>query len=406
MALREKNQNQIMINDLSRHFRPKTIEEVIGQKHLVGKDSAFYKLLKNQQMPHCFFYGPPGSGKTTMAKIIASELDAPYYEMDATSLKVEQFRKIFAQHKGSLMKPVIFVDEVHRLSKTQQEVLLIPMENSEAIIIGASTENPYFTLTAGIRSRSMLFEFMPLTRDDLFELIEKVQREITFVIDDDAKDYLINSSAGDSRAVLNLLEFAIKVDNHIKLETLKSLRPTMLKDGVSSDDTHYNLASAMIKSIRGSDVDASLYYLARLIDGGESVEFITRRLVILASEDIGNANPNALNLATSTMLTTSKIGYPESRIILSQCVIYLASSPKSNSSYKAINSALDYVKNSPKLAVPDNLKSPSPKDYLYPHSFGGWVDQRYIDLDLEFYKSSEVGFEKTLSEWVKKIRGE
>jgi putative ATPase len=321
-------------------------------------------------------------------------------------LKVEQFRKIFTTHKGSLMKPLIFVDEVHRLSKTQQEVLLIPMENNEAIIIGASTENPYFTLTAGIRSRSMLFEFYTLTNDELKTLVQRVQKEVGFTIDDDALIYLISSSAGDSRALLNLLEFAVKVDKHVNLETLKSLRPTMLKDGVSSDDTHYNLASAMIKSIRGSDIDASLYYLARLIDGGESPEFIARRLLILSSEDIGNANPNALNLATSTMLTTSKIGYPESRIILSQCVIYLASSPKSNSSYKAINSALDYVKNSPKLAVPDNLKSPSPKDYLYPHSFGGWVDQRYIDLDLEFYNSSEVGFEKTLSEWVKKIRGE
>jgi len=395
-----------MINDLARTFRPKNIEDVIGQKHLVSKDSAFYKLLKNRQMPHSFFYGPPGCGKTTMAKIIASELDAPYYELDATSLKVEEFRKIFTQHKGSLMKPVIFVDEVHRLSKTQQEVLLIPMENNEAIIIGASTENPYFTLTAGIRSRSMLFEFYPLSRDDLFELIERVQREVTFVIDDDAKDYLIDSSAGDSRAVLNLLEYAIKVDSYITLKTLKSLRPTMLKDGVSSDDTHYNLASAMIKSIRGSDIDAALYYLARLIDGGESVEFITRRLVILASEDIGNANPHALNLATSTMLSTSKVGYPESRIILAQCVIYLASSPKSNSAYKAINQALDHVRSSSRLSVPDRLKSPSPKDYLYPHDFGGWVKQDYLEKDLNFYDSSEVGFEKTLSEWIRKIKGE
>jgi putative ATPase len=237
-------------------------------------------------------------------------------------------------------------------------------------------------------------------------LIEKAQREIDFVIDEDAKAYLIHSSAGDSRAVLNLLEFAIQVDEHITLETLKSLRPTMLKDGMSSDDSHYNLASAMIKSIRGSDVDASLYYLGRLIDGGESVEFITRRLVILASEDIGNANPHALNLAVSTQSATSKIGYPESRIILSQCVIYLASSPKSNAAYAAINETLSYIKNEARLAVPENLKSPSPQGYLYPHNYGGWVKQRYLAKEVQFYVSSGMGFEKTLDEWLRKIKKE
>ncbi len=393
------------MQNLARYFRPKTIEEVIGQEHLVSPQSAFYKLLKKGSMPHCFFYGPPGTGKTTLARIVASELDAPFYELDATSLKVEQFRKIFTTHKGALVKPVIFIDEVHRLSKTQQEVLLIPMENNEAIMIGASTENPYFSLTAGIRSRSMLFAFQPLSDEALYTLVEKVQREISFVIDDDAKAYLVHSSGGDTRAVLNLLEFAIKVDNHVTLEILKSLRPTMLKDGMSSDDSHYNLASAMIKSIRGSDVDAALYYLGRLIDGGESVEFITRRLVILASEDIGNANPHALNLAVSTQTATSKIGYPESRIILSQCVIYLASSPKSNAAYMAINKTLSYIENEARLPVPAHLASPAKATYLYPHDYQGWVKQEYLEKEIEFYTSSGIGFEKTLDEWLKKIKG-
>ena len=394
------------MTDFAKLFRPKTIDEMVGQKHLTSPESAFYKLLKSGNIPHAFFFGPPGCGKTTMAKIIANTLDAPFYDLDATSLKVEQFRKIFSQYKGTLVKPVIFVDEVHRLSKTQQEVLLIPMEENIAIVIGASTENPYFSLTSGIRSRSMLFEFKPLSYEDLAELLERVQKSIDFTIDDDAKTYLINSSAGDSRALLNLLEFAYKVDKHITLETLKSLRPTMLKDGTSSDDTHYNLASALIKSIRGSDVDAALYYLARLIDGAENPEFIARRLVILASEDIGNANPNALNLAVSTMQAVAKIGYPESRIILSQCVIYLASSPKSNAAYTAINDALKYVENNPPLSVPDHLKSPSPKGYLYPHNFGGWVAQNYLQKPLHFYNSGKMGFEKTLDEWIEKIKGQ
>ena len=278
------------------------------------------------------------------------------------------------------------------------------MENHEAIIIGASTENPYFVLSSGIRSRMMLFEFYPLREEDLLDIVKRVQEQVTFEIDDDALSYLVSSSAGDSRALLNLLEFALKVDTHVKLEDLKILRASALKDGVSSDNTHYNLISAMIKSVRGSDVDAALYYLARLIDGGESPDFIARRLVILAAEDVGNANPNALNIATSTLLGVSKIGYPEARIILSQCLIYLASSPKSNSAYNAINKALAYVKHEAALDVPNHLKSPSPKGYLYPHDFGGWVKQTYLQKPLHFYDSLGIGYEKTLNEWLEKIK--
>ena len=393
-----------MITNFALFFRPKVIEELSGQTHLSGESSPFRKLLKSGSMSHSLFFGPAGVGKTTLARIVAHELELPFYELDATSIKVEEIRKILTQHRGALQKPLIFIDEIHRLSKTQQEVLLLPMENHEAIIIGASTENPYFVLSSGIRSRMMLFEFYPLTFDDLHAIVERVQRVIEFEIDDDALEYLIHSSAGDSRALLNLLEFALKVDLHVSLEMLKTLRPSALKDGVSSDNTHYNLISAMIKSVRGSDVDAALYYLARLIDGGESPDFIARRLVILASEDIGNANPNALNLATSTLLSVSKIGYPEARIILSQCLVYLACSPKSNSAYNAINAALAYVKNEKALRVPEHLKSPSPKGYLYPHDFGGWVKQSYLEKELHFYESSSIGYEKTLDEWMDKIK--
>jgi len=393
-----------LIDNLALKLRPNTLEELAGQKHICSENSPFFKLLKSGTIPHCIFFGPAGVGKTTLARIASKQLELPFYELDATSVKVDAFRKIFIDHRHSLAKPLIFIDEVHRLSKTQQEVLLLPMENKEAVIIGASTENPYFTLSSGIRSRSMLFEFFSLSAKDLEEVLERAKKVVEFSIDDDAKEYLISSSSGDSRSLLNLLEFAIKVSLHISIDILKSLRPNALKDGVSSSDTHYNLISAMIKSVRGSDVDAAMYYLARLIDGGESADFIARRLVILASEDIGNANPNALNLANSCLQSVSKIGFPESKIILAQTLVYLTCSPKSNSSYKAINEALAYVKNEKDLKIPPHLKSPSPKNYKYPHDFGGWVKQDYLEKDLHFYDNSTMGFEKTLEEWLHKIK--
>lgn len=390
---------------LATDFRPVKLEEICGQKHIVGKNTALFKLIKSKEIPHCMFFGPAGSGKTTLAKVIAKEIGMEFYELDGTNLKVDEIRKILDRHKGSLLKPLIFIDEVHRLSKTQQEILLIPMENSEAKVIGASTENPYFVLSSGIRSRSMLFEFKELTNSDLNELFVRVQNSLKFSINDDAKNYLISSSAGDARAMLNLLEFALKISTNIELTTLKELRNIALKDGVSSDDTHYNLASAMIKSLRGSDIDASIYYLARLIDGGESADFIARRLVIFASEDIGNAVPNALTIATNTLVAVSKIGYPEARIILAQCAVYLASCPKSNSSYKAINSALKYIQENPKLSIPTHLinSHPDKKNYLYPHDFGGYVDQIYLEKNLKFYESSDIGFEQKLNLWHKDI---
>ncbi len=387
-------------------YRPVSLDEVFGQEHLTAPDAPFRILLEKNTFPHAMFFGSAGSGKTTVARIVAKNLDRAFYELDATSLKVEQIRTILKNHQNSLSKPLIFIDEVHRLSRTQQEVLLLPMERHEALIIGASTENPYHVISSGIRSRSMLFEFHSLDKLALEKLLKYVQEKENFSIDLDAKEYLINSSSGDARAMLNLLEYAVNVNKNVSLKTLKNLRSHALKDGVSSSDTHYNLASALIKSLRGSDVDASLYYLARLIDGGESADFIARRLVIFASEDVGNANPNALTLATSTLTAVSSIGYPEARIVLSQCAVYLASSPKSNSSYKAINEALAYVKKNPPLKVPKHLINHSCENanYLYPHDFGGWVKQEYLEKSLRFYTSKQIGFEKTLDEWLEKIK--
>lgn len=393
----------MMSTNLANLLRPTTLEEFIGQSHIISPNKALHKLIIKKEIPHLFFYGPPGTGKTTLAKIISKNSGYDFYSMNATSLKIEQLRDIFKRYDNALLKPLIFIDEVHRLSKTQQEVLLPIMENYDAIIIGASTENPFFSLTNGIRSRSFIYEFKTLSYKELELLLNKAIKKLDINIDKEAIDYLIVSSSGDGRALLNLLEFSSKIDNIITLDILKELRMNSMGDGVSSSQSHYDITSAMIKSLRGSDVDAALYYLARLIDGGESVDFISRRLVIFASEDIGNANPHAFNLASNTMQSCNKIGFPESRIILGQCVIYLASCPKSNSAYSAINSALFYVGNEEVLDIPLHLKD-SHIGYKYPHDFGGYVEQQYLEKNITFYESKKIGYEKTLDDWISKIK--
>ncbi|ECL5232354.1 replication-associated recombination protein A [Campylobacter upsaliensis] len=383
-------------------FRPNNLDEILGQYELV---EVFKKFIAMQKLPHSLFFGVAGSGKTSFARAVAKEFGLDFYEFDGGNFKLEELRKILENYKNSLYKPLIFIDEIHRLSKTQQEMLLIPMENYRLILIGASTENPYFVLSQGIRSRSMLFHFKALGVKELELLLKKVQKNLNFTLDDDAKDFLLKS--GDARSMLNLIEFVLVLEQkHINLKNLKKLKNTANSEGVSSKDTHYLLASALIKSLRGSDVDAALYYLARLIDGGESADFIARRLVIFASEDIGNADSKALILATSTLEAVKNIGYPEARIILAQCVIYLASAMKSNSSYKAINEALHFVRNNPPLPIPAylNNNAPQSKDYLYPHDFGGYVEQKYLSQALKFYYSKGIGEEKILLENLRKLK--
>jgi len=277
------------------------------------------------------------------------------------------------------------------------------MENNAALIIGASTENPYYSLTAAMRSRSHLFELQAIGQDDMSAYLKQIIKSENITLEPEAQEYLVFSSGGDVRAMLNLLESASTVEDPIALKTLKQIRPHAMQAGSSESESHYELTSAMIKSIRGSDIDASIYYLARLIDGGEPAEFIARRLAILASEDIGNANPPALNLASSTLNIVKHIGYPEARISLSQLVIYLASSPKSNSAYMAINNALNAIKEGQVYPIPTHIKTHA-KTYVYPHDFGGWVKQSYLTTPLHFYRTEQVGFEKTLWQWHEKIK--
>lgn len=390
--------------DLARTFAPKNLDEIVGQKEIIN---AFKTFIKADKIPHSLFFGPPGCGKTTLAKLIATQKNYEFYSFDASNLKLDEIRKILSN--SGLFTPLIFIDEFHRLNKTQQDALLVPIENGECVLMGASTQNPKFSVTSGIRSRVMVFEFKHLSAQDLEILINKIKSKLDFSIDDDAQDYLINSSSGDARSLLNLLDYALILNKHISLNTLKTLRQSYQGEGVNSKDCHYELISALIKSMRGSDIDAGLYYLARLLNAGEDAAFVARRFVIFASEDISNANPNALNLAVSTMQAVSKIGMPEASIILAQCLIYLSSSPKSNASYLAIKQALKFVKENSNDKIPPYLINHDTQiqNYLYPHDFGGWVEQDYLPKELKnlsFYHSKQIAFEKTLSEWLAKIK--
>lgn len=388
--------------DFAYLLRPKNFDEIVGQEHLTSSNSPLRILCEQNALGHSFFYGPAGCGKTSLSRVIAEVMECPFYELNATSLKIEDLRKIFTQYKNALQKPLIFIDEVHRLSKNQQEVLLPIMEKNEALIIGASTENPFYSLTSAIRSRSMLFEIKAIPNEALDKLLATVMERYELNLEKEAKEYLIASSGGDARAMLKLLEFATNISSVITVKTLKSLRPNALQAGSSEAGVHYDLASALIKSIRGSDADAAIYYLARLIEGGESADFIARRLVILASEDVGNANPQALTLTTSCLTSVSKIGYPEARIILAQAVIYLCASPKSNSAYMAINQALNSVKNGNIMNIPKNIQQNN-SNYLYPHDFGGYVEQQYLEYPQHFVELKDIGYEKKMKEWLEII---
>ena len=388
---------------LAEQLRPQSLDQYLGQEHLVGQNGALRRSLDIGRLPSIVLWGPPGVGKTTLALLLAKELEAPLYQLSAVSAGVKDVREVLATaEKKSLFdskRPILFIDEIHRFNKGQQDSLLHAVERGWITLIGATTENPSFEINAALLSRMQVYVLNSHSKEDLTKMID-LANETDFATQKNLKitahDFLIRQSMGDARKLYNLVELCfqqgqsgIPIDEEFAQNVLTNAQIRYDKGG----DEHYNVISAFIKSIRGSDPQAAVYYLARMIEGGEDVKFIARRLIISAAEDIGLSNPNALMLANETFSAVERVGWPESRIILSQCTIYLATSPKSNSAYTAIGKAQKLVQQTGNLEVPDHLKNASSalardlghgKGYLYPHDYqGGFVSQEYLPKDIQ-----------------------
>ena len=416
---------------LADRLRPKTLHDYIGQEHLVGDGRIINRMIKADRIYSMIFYGPPGVGKTTLAKIISESTNMAFEELSAVSSGIADVKKKIEIAQGNLSyenkKTILFIDEIHRFNKSQQDYLLPFVENSTIILIGATTENPYFEVNKALISRMYVFELKSLTDDDLDKLIKQalekdnVLKNKNIIIEDETRDTLIKYSNGDSRALLNALEIAIFSENEkdgkiiIGKETIENSIQKKIAIYDKKGDRHYDTISAFIKSMRGSDIDAALFYLAKMLESGEDIKFIARRMIIFAAEDISNADPNALILATSTFDAINTVGMPEARLILAQTVTYLAAAPKSNSTYKAITKAIDFVKNNADKEVPNKLKDSHyagsknlvHDTYLYPHDFGGYVKQEYLPDDFineRFYEPVEVGYEKLMIERLKNTK--
>jgi len=388
---------------LAEQLRPQSLDQYLGQEHLVGQNGALRRSLDIGRLPSIVLWGPPRVGKTTLALLLAKELDAPLYQLSAVSAGVKDVREVLATaEKKSLFdskRPILFIDEIHRFNKGQQDSLLHAVERGWITLIGATTENPSFEINAALLSRMQVYVLNSHSKADLTKMIDlanateyATQKDLKIT----AHDFLIRQSMGDARKLYNLVELCFQqgksgtpIDEAFAQSVLSNAKIRYDKGG----DEHYNVISAFIKSIRGSDPQAAVYYLARMIEGGEDVKFIARRLIISAAEDIGLANPNALMLANETFSAVERVGWPESRIILSQCTIYLATSPKSNSAYAAIGKAQKLVQQTGNLEVPDHLKNASSalakdlghgKGYVYPHDYsGGFVPQEYLPKEVE-----------------------
>lgn len=395
---------------LAHRVRPKSMKDFMGQPEIKRR----LEKLSPSNMPHIIFFGPPGSGKTTLAQILGRQLDVEVFNFNAVLGGVKELREIIQEAEGLKStqgkKSAIFIDEIHRFNKAQQDALLPHLENGNFILLGATTEYPQTSLNQAILSRVQTWRLEAHSKEDITEIIERVLNMESLELAQEVIEYIARHNNGDARSALNQIENLL-----INRDVISDLSSKEIIDNYlftkrrydKSSDRHYDVISAFIKSVRGSDVDASLLWLAVMLDGGEDIDFIARRLMILASEDIGNADPRALQLATSTHYMIKQVGMPEARIPLAQATVYLAKAPKSNASYKAIDNALAFVRENPTVEVPTHLRNhhPDKKNYKYPHSYENhYVEQQYMNNSEVFYKSSRLAYEKMQEDYNDRIK--
>lgn len=422
---------------LAARMRPRSLEEVVGQEHIIGKDKLLYRAIKADKISSVIFYGPPGTGKTTLAKVIANTTSAEFTQINATVAGKKDMEDVVAKAKelqGMYGKrTILFIDEIHRFNKSQQDYLLPFVEDGTIILIGATTENPYFEVNGALISRSIIFELKPIPEEAIKELIKNAVYDTDrgmgsydAVIDEDALEFLADISGGDARHALNAVELGIMTTNrgedgriHITLDVAQECIQKRAVRYDKNGDNHYDTISAFIKSMRGSDPDAAVYYLARMLYAGESVAFIARRIMICASEDVGNADPNAIVVATNASLAVERIGMPEAQIILAQAATYVACAPKSNASNNAIFAAMEEVERTGNLPIPPHLQDAHYKGaaklghgtgYKYAHNYPNhYVEQQYLPYELsgkEFYTPTGNGYEVRIREHMARIRRE
>ena len=419
---------------LAARLRPTSLEEVVGQQHIIGKDKLLYRAIKADKLSSLIFYGPPGTGKTTLAKVIAHTTSAEFTQINATVAGKKDMEEVVEKAKATQgRKTILFIDEIHRFNKGQQDYLLPFVEDGTVILIGATTENPYFEVNGALISRSIIFELKPLTKEDIKVLLKRAVYDETkgmgsyqADISEDAMEFLAELSGGDARHALNAIELGIMTTQrsedgkiHITLEVAQECIQKRVIRYDKTGDNHYDTISAFIKSMRGSDPDAAVYYLARMLYAGESVTFIARRIMICAAEDVGIADPQALQVAVSASLAAERVGMPEAQIILSQAAIYVAGAPKSNACVNAIGEAMKAVEETGNLPIPAHLQDAHYKGaaklghgtgYLYSHDYPNhYVEQQYLPYELngrEFYAPSGNGYEVKVKEHMKRLKEE